>query len=53
MMFSNYNLDNIDELNREIKAFNRMCNADPAAVTRLKFKVTIQNLDKFVLFYFV
>ena len=38
MMFSNYNLDNIDELNMEIKAFNRMCNADPAAVTRLKFK---------------
>ena len=35
---SNYNLDNIDELNREIEAFNRMCEADPKAITRLVFE---------------
>ena len=35
---SNYNLDNIKELNREIEAFNKMIEADPDAVTRLVFQ---------------
>lgn len=35
---SNYGLDNIDELNREIEAFNRMCDADPDSITQLIFK---------------
>ena len=35
---SNYELDNIDELNREIEAFNRMCDADPDAINQLIFK---------------
>ena len=35
---SNYGLDNIDELNREIEVFNRMCDADPDSITQLIFK---------------
>ena len=35
---SNYGLDNIDELNRKIEAFNRMCDADPDSITQLIFK---------------
>lgn len=34
---SNYTLDNIDELNRELDAFQRMVEADPEAMTRLVF----------------
>ncbi len=35
---SNYQLDNLDELSRELKAFNDMCDADPDAITSLIFK---------------
>jgi len=35
---SNYKLDNVKELNREIDAFNKMIKADPDAVTRLVFQ---------------
>jgi len=34
---SNYMLDDIDELNRELDAFRRMVEADPDAITRLEF----------------
>ncbi len=34
---SNYTLDDIDELNRELDAFRRMIEADPEAITRLVF----------------
>ncbi|MDE5907728.1 MAG: hypothetical protein K2H52_03125 [Lachnospiraceae bacterium] len=35
---SNYTLDKIDELNRELDAFMRMVEADPNAINRLIFK---------------
>ena len=35
---SNNSLDNIEELNRELEAFQRMIDADPDAVNRLVFQ---------------
>lgn len=34
---SNYSLDNVNELNRELEAFNRICDADPNAINALTF----------------
>lgn len=34
---SNHTLDNVEELNRELEAFQRMVDADPNAINRLVF----------------